>query len=217
MVGLIMRLVDGFPLRYTRGLIWGSRWLVKRWLLPPCRASRYGAWFFLARAGPSASPLPPAGWGRSGAVHPAHPGGWAFSRAGIRPCVATADAFDRQPGCFGLTLAANFLVSQQNWLRLGGGLFLPPWRENIPECAIRRGRGRPPKQPPVGCGERISSPCGPTWTNPLTILSFVAIFAGLGLAETGGDLLSAGILVLGVFSGLAAWWCALWRGEPAAR
>ena len=37
---------------------------------------------------------------------------------------ATADAFYGSLAGFGLTLVANFLVSQQSWLRLGGGLFL---------------------------------------------------------------------------------------------
>jgi predicted secreted hydrolase len=49
-----------------------------------------------------------------------------------------------------------------------------------------------------------------TLTNPLTILAFAAIFAGLGLgSQTPGDYRAAAILVLGVFSGSAAWWLIL--------
>jgi threonine/homoserine/homoserine lactone efflux protein len=48
-----------------------------------------------------------------------------------------------------------------------------------------------------------------TLTNPMTIISFAAIFAGLGLAAARGNYGSAGILVLGVFSGSAAWWLLL--------
>lgn len=44
-----------------------------------------------------------------------------------------------------------------------------------------------------------------TITNPATILSFAAIFAGLGLAGT-GDRWSAALLVLGVFAGSMLWW-----------
>ena len=51
-----------------------------------------------------------------------------------------------------------------------------------------------------------------TLTNPMTILSFVTIFAGLGLAETGGNYIGAVILVLGVFTGSAAWWLLLSSG-----
>ena len=51
-----------------------------------------------------------------------------------------------------------------------------------------------------------------TLTNPITIISFAAIFAGLGLASTGGEYLSAGILVLGVFIGSSLWWLILSGG-----
>ena len=44
-----------------------------------------------------------------------------------------------------------------------------------------------------------------TITNPATILSFAAIFAGLGLAGA-GDRWSAALLVLGVFAGSMLWW-----------
>jgi len=47
-----------------------------------------------------------------------------------------------------------------------------------------------------------------TLTNPLTILSFAAIFAGLG-AATGGGYKTAVLLVLGVFAGSASWWVIL--------
>jgi arginine exporter protein ArgO len=44
----------------------------------------------------------------------------------------------------------------------------------------------------------------------MTILSFITIFAGLGLAETAaGGARGAGLLVLGVFLGSALWWLAL--------
>jgi arginine exporter protein ArgO len=46
----------------------------------------------------------------------------------------------------------------------------------------------------------------------MTILSFVAVFAGLGLAGSRGDYASAGVLVLGVFLGSALWWLFLSGG-----
>ncbi|HXU84169.1 MAG TPA: LysE family translocator, partial [Verrucomicrobiae bacterium] len=48
---------------------------------------------------------------------------------------------------------------------------------------------------------------GLTMTNPMTILSFAAIFAGFGLA--GGSLLEAALLTIGVFVGSSLWWIAL--------
>jgi threonine/homoserine/homoserine lactone efflux protein len=51
----------------------------------------------------------------------------------------------------------------------------------------------------------------------MTILSFTLIFAGVGIADTGGDYRSAGLLVLGVFSGSAAWWLLLSAGSSYFR
>jgi len=45
-----------------------------------------------------------------------------------------------------------------------------------------------------------------TLTNPMTILSFAAVFAGFGLAGAKGSILSAGVLILGVYLGSAVWW-----------
>jgi len=51
-----------------------------------------------------------------------------------------------------------------------------------------------------------------TVTNPLTILSFAAIFAGLGLANTSRSYSAALVLVAGVFLGSASWWLLLSGG-----
>ncbi len=51
-----------------------------------------------------------------------------------------------------------------------------------------------------------------TLTNPLTILSFAAIFAGIGVGEAAGDTLTAILVVCGVFLGSALWWFILTGG-----
>jgi arginine exporter protein ArgO len=51
----------------------------------------------------------------------------------------------------------------------------------------------------------------------MTILSFAAIFAGLGLASAPGSYASAAVLVLGVFSGSALWWLLLSGGVSLLR
>jgi threonine/homoserine/homoserine lactone efflux protein len=48
-----------------------------------------------------------------------------------------------------------------------------------------------------------------TITNPTTILSFLAIFAGLGLGTTKTDYSSSITLVLGIFIGSSLWWLIL--------
>lgn len=48
-----------------------------------------------------------------------------------------------------------------------------------------------------------------TLTNPITILSFITVFASLGLAGFNMDYAEAGILVAAVFLGSAVWWIAI--------
>lgn len=55
-----------------------------------------------------------------------------------------------------------------------------------------------------------------TITNPMTILSFAALFAGLGLASTTGPA-GATLVVAGVFSGSMLWWCLLSSGVALSR
>jgi threonine/homoserine/homoserine lactone efflux protein len=51
-----------------------------------------------------------------------------------------------------------------------------------------------------------------TITNPLTILSFTAIFAGLGLGSLNRNYFSVAMLISGVFTGSALWWLILSTG-----
>ena len=124
---------------------------------------------------------------------------------------ATADAVYGSIAAFGLTFISSFLVYQQTWLRLVGGLFLlylgvKTFLACPPE---QNGENRPPKS---GLLQAYGSTFFLTLTNPMTILSFAVIFAGLGLAQTGSGFVSAGLLVLGVFSGSAFWWLLLSGG-----
>ena len=127
---------------------------------------------------------------------------------------ATADAFFGVIAGFGLTFISGFLVAQQNWLNFFGGIFL---------CylGIRTSRSTPASDSAQAEGKGLLrnylSIFILTLTNPMTILSFAAIFAGLGLANQPGDYLSAMTLVLGVFSGSALWWLVLSFGVSLFR
>lgn len=107
---------------------------------------------------------------------------------------------------FGLAFISIFLVSQQIWLRLIGGIFL---------CylGLKTLLAKPAEQSSAGKDGGLLAAYASTFfltlTNPLTIISFAAIFAGLGLATVRGSYGSAGILVLGVFLGSASWWLLL--------
>ncbi len=127
--------------------------------------------------------------------------------------VASADALYGSIGGFGLTFISSFLVTQQFWLRLIGGLFLcylgiTTWLAKPAERAASAERK-------TGIVGLYASTFFLTLTNPLTILSFVAILAGLGLGSTGGDYWLASILILGVFIGSMLWWLILTTGVSA--
>jgi len=119
---------------------------------------------------------------------------------------ATADAIYGCIAGFGLTFISNILINQQNNLRLIGGLFL---------CylGIKTFLSRPAEHAAKAKGSSLvgdyTSTFFLTLTNPMTILSFTAIFAGLGLVGAGGNYISAGILVSGVFIGSSSWWLIL--------
>jgi len=124
---------------------------------------------------------------------------------------ATADAVYGAIAGFGLTFVSTFLIHQHGWFRLMGGLFL---------CylGIKTFIARPSaslQEPsPNGNGliHAYASTFFLTLTNPMTLLSFTAIFAGLGIGSFGRDYVSAGVLVLGVFFGSMLWWTLLSSG-----
>ena len=124
---------------------------------------------------------------------------------------ASADAIYGIVAGFGLSLVSNFLIDQQVILRLVGGIFLvylgvKTFLSKTAEKPADAGNGK-------GLAGAYASTFFLTLTNPMTILSFTLIFAGLGLAESaGGNLWGAGLLVLGVFCGSALWWFLLSGG-----
>ncbi|HSD56590.1 MAG TPA: LysE family transporter [Methanotrichaceae archaeon] len=119
---------------------------------------------------------------------------------------ATADAVYGCVAVLGLTFISSILIDQQIWLHLIGGLFL---------CylGIKTFLAKPSKRAALTEGNGLVGAYASTFfltlTNPMTILSFTAIFAGLGLASADGNFTSAGALVLGVFIGSSLWWLIL--------
>lgn len=121
---------------------------------------------------------------------------------------ATADACYGSIAALGLTLISAFLIDQANWLRLIGGTYL---------CylGIKTFRSKPAMQVAEaatrghGLLGAYTSTLFLTLTNPLTILSFAAIFAGLGAGAASGNVWGALLMVTGVFLGSCAWWMIL--------
>jgi threonine/homoserine/homoserine lactone efflux protein len=127
---------------------------------------------------------------------------------------ATADGIYGAVAAFGLTFISDALIGQQFWIRLLGGLFLLYLAMKISLAPLGRRR---PETERRGLWSDFASTLFLTITNPMTILSFVAVFAGLGLAETGGGSVAATILVAGVFCGSAVWWLILSGGVARVR
>jgi threonine/homoserine/homoserine lactone efflux protein len=116
---------------------------------------------------------------------------------------ATADAFYGTVAAFGLTIVSGFLIQQQVWLRLVGGLFLCYLGiKTILSKTVKDAESVNPGSYLNAYGSIFLL----TLTNPLTILSFAAIFAGIGLVNTHGNYFYSIVTVMGVFLGSATWW-----------
>jgi threonine/homoserine/homoserine lactone efflux protein len=132
---------------------------------------------------------------------------------------ATADALYGCIAGFGLTFISGMLVRQQFWFRLGGGLFL--CYLGVKTFLAGPVKDTTPARRDNPAGGRLLRAYGLTFfltlTNPVTILSFAAVFAGLGLAGAGRDYVSAAVMVGGVFLGSALWWLTLSGGVSMLR
>lgn len=111
---------------------------------------------------------------------------------------------------FGLTAISSLLVSHQVWIRIIGGIFLIYLGIKIMRkpVVLRSNSEKPDRSPWHACITTFFL----TLTNPATILSFIAVFAGLGLGSAGTDYFHAIFLVLGIILGSAAWWLLLSSG-----
>jgi threonine/homoserine/homoserine lactone efflux protein len=111
---------------------------------------------------------------------------------------------------FGLTSVSNLLIAHQFWIRIIGGSFLLYMGIKLILSLPQKqsNKYKPDRSPLHACGTTFLL----TLTNPATILSFIAIFAGLGLGTINPDYAQAIILVLGITLGSAFWWILLSGG-----
>ncbi len=123
--------------------------------------------------------------------------------------IAAGDTTYGAAGGFGLTFITGFLINEQFWLRLIGGLFL--FYLGFKTLLSRPAEKAAAAAPATGQGvaSYFFSTYFLTLTNPLTIISFAAIMAGLGIGGSSGDYLSAAVLVVGVMAGSTSWWIIL--------
>lgn len=126
---------------------------------------------------------------------------------------AIADAVYAALAALGFAAFAGFLAQIDMPLRIVGGGFMLwlGWKGLTP----------PPPRPAAQVSARdlvgtLIATFVLTLTNPMTILSFAALFAGLGLAASGGTAAAAQV-VAGVFLGSMLWWCLLSGGIALLR
>src|SRR5499433_2331898 len=128
---------------------------------------------------------------------------------------ATADALYGAVAAFGLSLVTNTLVEQRLWLQIVGGIFLLYLGVRTWTAVPRDASGTAPS--PGGLAAAWVSTFALTLTNPTTIISFAAIFAGLGLGRSVSGYGAASVMVLGVLLGSAIWWLFLSVGVGLLR
>jgi threonine/homoserine/homoserine lactone efflux protein len=134
-----------------------------------------------------------------------------FSGLGI----ATADALAGAIAALSITLVSQFLVDHQFAFRLVGGLFLCYLGYEI-YCTH-------PGQPPSrirrinGLLRTYVTSFLLTVSNPVTILSFAAIYAAWNAQSMTGHYGGAAVFAAGVFIGSASWWVALFLGLTVFR
>ena len=109
-----------------------------------------------------------------------------------------------------LTAVSSLLVAQEFWIRLIGSLFLIYFGIKILLT--------PPRERTTGSHANRSPwrACVSTFfltlANPMTILAFIAVFSGLGLANTSTDYTRALFLITGITLGSTCWWLLLSGG-----
>ncbi|MES9673120.1 LysE family translocator [Bacillus pseudomycoides] len=116
---------------------------------------------------------------------------------------ATADGLYSLIAGLSLTVITNYLINQQLWFQLIGGIFLGYF-------GVKTYKSKPSNTLTKSKNEQnikaYASTFFLTLTNPVTILSFIALFSGVGIANSDIDLRAKLILVLGVFLGSILWW-----------
>ena len=118
---------------------------------------------------------------------------------------ASADAFYGAIAAFGLTAVSNLLMNHRFLLGLIGGVFLCYLGVRAFFAGVAEGGQAPPR---VSALTAYGSTFVLTLANPMTILSFAAVFVGFGLGSA-KDYNAAGMMVAGVFVGSALWWLLL--------
>jgi threonine/homoserine/homoserine lactone efflux protein len=118
---------------------------------------------------------------------------------------ATADAFYGAIAGFSISLVIDFLMREEFWIRVIGGILLVAIG-----CIYFRKPAQPLKRQKeeTGAHSDFTSALLLTLTNPTTVLSFLAVLTALGMGGHRAWWLTF-LLVGGIFSGSMLWWAIL--------
>ena len=116
---------------------------------------------------------------------------------------ATADLIYGLIAGFGLTIISNFLIAQKLWMQIFGLLFL--FYVGI-KTLFQKPQFESNKVGNKSLVKDYITTFLLTITNPMTVLFFLAVFAGLGLSNAENIKLAPILLVTGVFVGSGIWW-----------
>ncbi|WP_298993941.1 LysE family transporter [uncultured Desulfovibrio sp.] len=141
-------------------------------------------------------------------------GFWAGVAGGLG--TALADAIYASLAAIGFSTLTATLAVLAPWLKLPGGLFMLWLACKSLRPNPRRAATPAPTTEFRGLSGTIAATFLLTLTNPVTIFSFAAIFAGLGLTDTPGAI-NAVAVVAGVFLGSLLWWFLLSGGVALAQ
>jgi threonine/homoserine/homoserine lactone efflux protein len=127
---------------------------------------------------------------------------------------ASADALYALAGSVALSAIAQWIIDDRTLLRILGAVFLVYLgaRTFMRPTIVLPASGKLPTVLPPGWHAAFMSTFLLTVANPMTMLTFAAVFAGLGVAPAGilkGADSAAAALVVGVFVGCALWWLTL--------
>jgi threonine/homoserine/homoserine lactone efflux protein len=119
----------------------------------------------------------------------------------------TADVIFGLIAAFGLTVVSNFLIDQQEWIRLLGGIIICLIGIRVFFVNTQK------KMAPTRSPNHVSA-FGSAFliaiTNPITVITFAVMFAGFGLVGSNAQYGSASLTVFGVFVGSGFIWLTLW-------
>jgi threonine/homoserine/homoserine lactone efflux protein len=119
---------------------------------------------------------------------------------------ATADMIYGGVAAFGLRAVSDFLLIQHVWFRILGGLFLI-------FLGIRIALSNPTEGKNYNSGKSVPGTFLTTLiltlSNPVTILSFAAIYSGFGFGYQIESITESTWMIFGVFLGSSLWWVIL--------